>query len=75
MVSGGNVIVYNKILKNFYALADVPTVFQVNVDDTLKSKHLPRLEDIFVVTNEGKQKHEKDLIETLAKIEKKTDTG
>ena len=68
-VTGGNFTGYYRLLKGFYGLADIPTIFQEKTDQTLENKHPVWLDDIIVVTKGSKQKHMEDLIDVLLKIE------
>ena len=54
--------------KMFYALADIPTVCQEKIDQTLDNKHPAWLDDIIVVTKGSKKEHKKELIEVLTRI-------
>ena len=69
-VTGGNFTGYYKFFKGFYGLADIPTIFQDKIDNTLENKHPAWLDDIIVVTKGSKQKLKEELIETLEKLEK-----
>ena len=59
-VTGGNFTGYYRFLKSFYGLADIPTIFQEKIDQTLENKHPVWLDDIIVVTK---------LIDVLTKLE------
>ena len=54
---------------NFNGLADIPTLFQEKIDQTLESKHPAWLDDILVVTKGTKEQHKRDLIDVLTKLE------
>ena len=62
-VTGGN------FLKGFYGLADVPTIFQEKIDQTLENKHPAWLDYIIVVTKGSKQKHMEELTQVLTRVE------
>ena len=68
-VTGGNFTGYYRFLKGFYWLADIPTVFQDKIDQTLENKHPAWLDDIIVVTKGSKEQHKKELAEVLTKLE------
>ena len=68
-VTGGNFTGYYRFSKGFYGLADIPTIFQENIDQTLKNKHPAWLDDIIVVKKASKQKHIDELIDVLSKLE------
>ena len=55
--------------EGFYGLADIPTVFQDKIDQTLENKHPAWLDDIIVVTKGSKEQHKKELAEVLTKLE------
>ena len=69
-VTGGNFTGYYRFLKGFYGLADIPTVFQEKIDQTLENKHPAWLDDIIVVTKGSKEEHKKELIDVLTRLEK-----
>ena len=48
-VTGGNFTGFYRFLNGFYGLADIPTIFEENIDKTLKNKHPAWLDDILVV--------------------------
>ena len=56
-------------MKGFYGLADIPTDFQENIDNTLQNKH-PWLDDILIVTKGSKEKHKAELMEILEILER-----
>ena len=68
-IIGGNFIGYYRFLKSFYGLADIPTLFQEKIDQTLENKHPAWLDDIIAVTKGSKQKHMEELIDVLTKLE------
>ena len=68
-VTGGNFTGYYRFLKGFHGLADIPTIFQGNNDQTLENKHPAWLDDIIVVTKGSKEEHMKELIDVLTKLE------
>ena len=50
-------------------MADIPTIFQEKIDQTLENKHPALLDDILVVTKGTKEQHRRELIEVLTKLE------
>ena len=56
-------------IKGFFGLADIPTIFQEKIDQTLENKHPAWLDDIIVVTKGSKQKHMEELIDVLTRLE------
>ena len=64
-VTVGNFTRYYRFLKGFYGLADIPTIFQEQNDQTLENKHPAWLDDVIVVTKGSKQKHMEELIDVL----------
>ena len=60
---------YYRFLKGFYGLADIPTIFQEKIDQTLENKHPAWQDDIIVVTKGSKQKHMDELVDVLTKLE------
>ena len=60
----------HRFLKGFYGLADIPTIFQQKIDQTLENKHPAWLDDITVVTKGSKEQHQKQLIDVLSRLEK-----
>ena len=68
-VTGGNFTGYYRFLKEFYGLADIPTIFQEKIDQTLENKHPAWLDDIIVVTKGSKEQHKKELIDVLTRLE------
>ena len=67
--TGGDFTGYYRFLKGFYGLADIPTIFQEKIDQTLENKHPAWLDDIIIVTKRPKEQHKKELIEVLARLE------
>ena len=68
-VTGDDFIGYYRFLKGFYGLADIPTIFQAKIDQTLENKHPAWLDDIIIVTKGSKEQHKKELIEVLTRPE------
>ena len=68
-VTGGNFTGYYRFLKGFYGLADIPTIFQEKIDQTLENNHPALLDDIKVVTKGSKQKHMEELTDVLTRLE------
>ena len=68
-VTGGNFTGYYRFLKGFYGLADIPTIFQEKIDQTLENKHPAWLDDIIIVTKGPKEQHKKELTEVLTRLE------
>ena len=68
-VAGGAFTGYYRFLKGFYGLADIPTMFQEKIDQTLENKHPAWLDDIIIVTKGSKEQHKKELIEVLTRLE------
>ena len=56
--------------KGFYGLADILTVFQEKIDQTLDNKHPAWLDDIIVVTKGSKEEHKKELTDVLTRLER-----
>ena len=50
-------------------MADIPTIFQEKIDQTLENKHPAWLDDIIVVTKGSKEQHKKELIDILTRLE------
>ena len=69
-VTGGNFTGYYRFLKGFFGLADIPTIFQEKIDQTLDNKHPAWLDDIIVVTKVSKEEHKKVLIDVLTGLKK-----
>ena len=68
-ITGGNFTGYYRFLKGFYGLADIPTIFQEMIDQTLENKHPAWLDDILIVTKGTKEQHKRELTEVLTKLE------
>ena len=68
-LTGGNFTGYYRFLKGFYGLADIPTIFQEKIDQTLENKHPAWLDDIIVVTKGSKEQHKKELVDVLTRLE------
>ena len=68
-VTGGDFTGYYRFLKGFYGLADISTIFQEKIDQTLENKHPTFLDDIIIVTKGPKEQHKKELIEVLTRLE------
>ena len=68
-VTGGDFTGYYRFLKGFYGLADIPTIFQEKIDQTLENKHPAWLDDIIIVTKGPKEQHKKELTEVLTRLE------
>ena len=68
-VTGGNFTGNYRFLKGFYGLADIPTIFQERIDQTLENKNPAWLDNIIVVTKGSKEEHMKELIDVLTKLE------
>ena len=69
-ITGGNFSGYYRFKKGFYGLADIPTIFQENIDRTLEYSTPAWLNDIIIVTRGSKQEHEKKLFDILNKLDK-----
>ena len=50
-------------------MADIPTIFQEKIDQTLENKHPEWIDDILVVTKGTKEQHKRELIDVLTKLE------
>ena len=68
-VTGGNSTGYYRFLKVFYDLADIPTIFQELIDQTLGKKHPTLLDNTIVFTKGSKQEQLDELIDVLPKLE------
>ena len=68
-ITGGNFTGYYRFLNKFYGLADIPTIFQEKIDQTLENKHPAWLDDLIVVTKASKEQHKKELIDVLTRLE------
>ena len=51
-VTGGEFTGYYRILKGFYGLFNIPTIFQEQIDKKLELKHPAWLDDIFIKPKE-----------------------
>ena len=60
-VTGGNFTSYYRFLKRFYGLADIPTIFQEESDQTLENEHPAWLDDIIVVTKGSKEQQKRNI--------------
>ena len=69
-VTCGKFTGYYRFLKGFHGLADIPTIFQENIDQALESKHPAWLDDIIVVTKGSKEEHMKGLLDVLTNLVK-----
>ena len=58
-VTGGDFTGNYRFLKGFYSLADIPTILQEKIDQTLENKHPVWLDDIIIVTKGSKEQHKK----------------
>ena len=68
-ITGGNFTGYYRFLEGFYGLADIPTIFQEKIDQTLENKHPAWLDDIIVVTKGSEEQHKKELADILTTLE------
>ena len=68
-VTGGEFTGYYRLLKGFYGLADIPTIFQERIERTLEFKHPAWLDDIIIVTKGTIEKHESEVKETMKKLD------
>ena len=68
-VTGGNFTGFCRYLKCFYGLADIRTIFQEKIDQTLENKFPAWLDDIIFVTKGSKQERLDELIDVLSKLE------
>ena len=68
-VTGGDFTGYYRFLKGFYGLADIPTIFQEKIDQTLENKHPALLDGIIIVTKGPKEQHKNELTEVLTRLE------
>ena len=50
-------------------MADIPTIFQEKIDQTLENKHPAWLEYILIVTKGTKEQHKRELTDVLNKLE------
>ena len=53
----------------YYGLANILTIFQEKIDQTLENKHPAWLDDITVVTKGSEEEHMRELIDVLTKLE------
>ena len=67
-VTGRDFTGFYRFLKGFYGLADVPTIFQYRIGTTLEHKRPAWLDDIILVTNGNRNKHEAEVRETMTKL-------
>ena len=67
--TGGNFTGYYRFMKGFHGLADIPTIFQEKIDQTLENKHPAWQDDIIVVTKGSKEQCKKELIDVLSRLE------
>ena len=58
-----------QIFKGIYGLADIPTIFQEKIDQTLENQHPAWLDDILIVTKGTKEQHKRELTEIITKFE------
>ena len=68
-VNGGNFTGYYRFLKGFFGLADIPTYFQEQIDQTLENKHPAWLDNTIVVTKGSKQKHMEELTDVVTRLQ------
>ena len=68
-VTSENMNGYFRFLKGFYGPADIPTIFQENIDRTLGHQTPVRQDDIIVVTRRTKEEHTRKLYSVLTKLE------
>ena len=68
-LTGSNFTDYYRFLNWIYRLADMPTIFQETIHQTLENKHNAWLDDILVVTKGTEKQHKCDLLEVLIKLE------
>ena len=68
-VTSGDFTGYYRFLKGFYSLADIPTIFQKKIDQTLENKHPARLDDIIIVTKGPKEQHKKESTKVSTRLE------
>ena len=55
---GGDFTGYYRFLKGFYGLADMPLIFQQNIDRTLKNETPAWLDDIIIVARGTANEHQ-----------------
>ena len=58
-----------QIFKRIYGLADIPTIFQEKIEQTLENQHPAWLDDILIVTKGTKEQHKRELTEIITKFE------
>ena len=68
-ITGGKFSGYYRFKKRFYGLADIPTIFQEQIDRTLEYSTPAWLDDIKVVTRGDRKEHEKKLFDVIKKLE------
>ena len=66
---GGEFTGYYRFLKGFYGLADMPPIFQQNIDKTLKHETPAWLDDIIIVTRGTANKHQSEIEKTMTRLE------
>ena len=59
----GNFTGYYHFLESFYGLAEIPTIFQEKINQTLENKQPAGLDDIINVTKGSKEEHKKEPID------------
>ena len=68
-ITGGKFSGYYRFKKEFYSLADIPTIFQEKIDRTLEYSTPAWLDDIIVVTRGDRKENENILFDVLKKLE------
>ena len=68
-ITAGNFTGFYKFLKGFNVLADIPTIFQETIEQSLENEHPAWLDEIMVVTNGTYEQHKRGLIEVITKLE------
>ena len=68
-ITGGKFSGYYRFKKGFYGLADIPTIFQEEIDRTLEYSTPAWLDDIIIVTRGDRKEHENKLFGVLKKLE------
>ena len=58
-ITGGNFTGYYRYLKGFYGLANISTIFQEKIDQTLENQHPAWLDDIQIVTKRTKEQQKR----------------
>ena len=66
----GNFSGYYRFKNGFYGLADIPTIFQDEIDRTLEYSTPVWLGDLIVVTRGSRLDHGKKIFDVLNKLEK-----